>query len=558
MQRSFDDLGTPLADVTFVVLDLETTGGSPTACAITEIGALKFRGGECLGTFQTLVNPGVRIPHEIVYLTGITEAMVGPAPIIEEVLPTFAEFIGDSVIVGHNVRFDLGFLRANLKRLGYRTLTNTFVDTCALARRLVRDEVPNCKLSTLARHFRTVADPCHRALDDARATAEVFHALLERAAGHGVVALDDLIALPKTAAHPQVAKLRWVASLPRSPGVYLFRDGAGRVLYVGRAVDLRRRVRTYFSSDDRRKIGPLLREAQSLDHIVCVNDLEAAVLEVRLIHQHLPRFNRQVKVWSKYRYVKLSTNERFPRLSVVRSVRPGDGAVYLGPLASAGMAKLVIEAIETVVPLRRCTTKITRNTALDRDGSCAAAQLGVATCPCAGAIDEDGYRAIVERAALALTSDANAVLRLLRQRMERLAAEHRFEEAADVRERAATLSRVSLRQSRIDALVISGRVEFEFAHATGGIVVDCGRLVSTWAGDQPPLALPFDGFERTLPLAAEHFDEVACVASWLGLRAAALRIRASDYGLVEPVARPLRFERSGDVSGTRRSVAAVA
>src|SRR5688572_7310285 len=102
---AMDDSATPLVDVTFVVLDLETTGGSAQACAITEVGALKFKGGECLGTFQTLVNPGdgVRLPPEIVYLTGITEAMVAPAPKIESVLPAFTEFIGDAVIVGHNV-----------------------------------------------------------------------------------------------------------------------------------------------------------------------------------------------------------------------------------------------------------------------------------------------------------------------------------------------------------------------------------------------------------------------------------------------------------------------
>lgn len=182
LQRSFDDLGQPLTEVTFVVVDLETTGGSPQDCRITEVGALKLRGGECLGTFQTLVNPGTAIPPQIVYLTGITEAMVAPAPPIDSVLPALAEFIGDAVIVGHNVRFDLGFLRANLRRLGYPALTNPSVDTCSLARRLVRDEVPNCKLSTLARHFRTAANPCHRALDDAKATGEVFHYLLETAA----------------------------------------------------------------------------------------------------------------------------------------------------------------------------------------------------------------------------------------------------------------------------------------------------------------------------------------------------------------------------------------
>ena len=305
-----DDPATPLAEVTFVVLDLETTGGSPASCAITEVGALKYRGGECLGTFSTLVNPGVAIPPDIVYLTGITEAMVAPAPTIESVLPAFVEFIGDAVVVGHNVRFDLGFLRANLARLGYPTLANRVVDTCTLARKLLGDEVTDHKLATLARHLRTAADPCHRALADASATAEVLHHLFERIGTIGVTALDDLLALPLTAGHPQAAKLRWVAPLPRSPGVYLFRDHAGRVLYVGRATDLRRRVRSHFAGRDGRRIGPLLREAQSLEHVACRDDLEAAVVELRLLHEHLPRYNPQVKRWRGYRYLRVSAGRR--------------------------------------------------------------------------------------------------------------------------------------------------------------------------------------------------------------------------------------------------------
>src|SRR3954471_10416662 len=133
VQRSFDDLGTPLIDVTFCVIDLETTGGSAADCAITEIGAVKLRGGECLGTFQTLVNPGQAIPPVITVLTGITEAMVLPAPRIEQVLPSFLEFAGDAVIVGHNIRFDLSFLAAACDRARYRRLANPSVDTCALA-----------------------------------------------------------------------------------------------------------------------------------------------------------------------------------------------------------------------------------------------------------------------------------------------------------------------------------------------------------------------------------------------------------------------------------------
>src|SRR3954453_11168764 len=111
MQRTFDDLGTPLIDVTFCVIDLETTGGSAEDCSITEVGAVKLRAGECLGTFQTLVNPGKAIPPTITVLTGITQAMVLPAPRIDSVLPALLEFVGDAVIVGHNVSFDLRFLR---------------------------------------------------------------------------------------------------------------------------------------------------------------------------------------------------------------------------------------------------------------------------------------------------------------------------------------------------------------------------------------------------------------------------------------------------------------
>jgi DNA polymerase III subunit epsilon len=318
-QLTLDDLGTPLADVTFCVIDLETTGGSPTECGITEVGAVKLRGGECLGTFQTLVNPGRAIPPEITVLTGITHAMVVPAPRIEQVLPALLEFVGEAVIVGHNVRFDVGFLQAALERDERPRLRNRTVDTVALARRLVRDEVPNCKLGTLADRLRLDHKPSHRALDDALATGDLLHLLLERAGGLGVTGLDDLLALPTMAGHAQAAKLRLTDGLPRSPGVYVFRGTRGEVLYVGKATNLRSRVRSYFSGDERRKIGALLRETQRIDHVVHPHPLSAAVHEVRLIHRFTPRYNRQSKDWSKYVYVKLTLDEAFPRLSVVKT-----------------------------------------------------------------------------------------------------------------------------------------------------------------------------------------------------------------------------------------------
>ena len=543
-QRSFDDLGTPLSEVTFVVVDLETTGGSPEACRITEIGAVKLRGGECLGRYQTLVNPGVAIPPEIVYLTGITEAMVGPAPKIEQVLPSFLEFLGDAVLVGHNVRFDLSFLNVALAREGRPRLTNVNLDTCALARRLVREEVRDCRLGTLSRHFRVSHQPTHRALDDALATGELLHCLLERAGTFGVLALDDLLALPRIQGHPQLAKLPLVAGLPRAPGVYLFRDAGGRVLYVGKAVDLRRRVRSYFTGDSRRKIGPLLRELHAVDHVECASELEAAVLEVRLIHELVPRYNRRGKRPLRAAYLKLTLDERFPRLSVVRVARPGDGCLYLGPIASSSAARQIADAIEQAVPIRRCTGRPGR---VLRDAPCTPAQLGVAACPCAGSIGQDEYRAIVERVVRGLTLDPSELLDPLAARMRSLAADGRFEEAADVRDRAGALARAIGRQRRLDALrrsgvlrvAVGGGVEIEL---DGGMLRDIrargpAAALARKAGD----AIPRD-LHPEAPLPRDLADELACVAAWIEQRASRLRLLSCDAGLSSVVPRLPRFE----------------
>lgn len=544
-QRSFDDLGTPLAEVTFCVLDLETTGGDPATCAITEIGAVKVRGGEPLGTFRTFVNPGTTIPRAITVLTGITEAMVERAPPVEAVLPTLLEFVGRSVLVGHNLRFDVAFLdaallRSDRPRLGLRT-----VDTCALARRLVRDEVPNCRLGTLADRFRLPHRPTHRALDDALATADLLHALLERAAAYGVTGLDDLLALPRIGSHPQAAKLRLTASLPRRPGVYLFRNRLGQVLYVGKATDLRSRVRSYFSSDDRRKVGPMLREAAAVDHHPCGSPLEAAVLEARLLHALRPPYNRHGTRWEKAAYVRLDLDEAWPRLVVARSHRARGRSVVLGPLPSSRAARLVVEAIEDVAPLRRCPARLGASLFPTRDAPCAPAQLGVAHCPCAGTIDDAGYRAVVARVARGLTVEPSLLLEPLAARIVALAAAERYEEAAAVRDRAAALSGALRRKRRIDALRAAGTVELALP---GGFVATLERGVLRAC--VPPGTLPgvAGGIGRGLvpepptpppageALPAHAADELLAVASFLDRYADRLRVRSLTGEWASPAA----------------------
>lgn len=567
-QLSLEDVGTPLSQVTFCVIDLETTGGSADSCGITEIGAVKLRGGECLGTFQTLVNPGCAIPPQITVLTGITHSMVMPAPRIEAVLPSLLEFIGDAVIVGHNVRFDLSFVQAALERDQRPRLTNRSVDTVALARRLVRNEVPNCKLGTLAQVLRLDHQPAHRALDDALATGDLLHLLIERAGGLGVTGLDDLLSLPKMAGHASAQKLRLTDSLPRSPGVYLFRNARGDVLYIGKATNLRARVRSYFSGDDRRKVGSLLRETTHIDHIVHPHPLSAAVHEIRLIHEHKPGYNRQLKDWGRYVYVKLTLSETFPRLSIVKAARD-DGALYLGPLSSRSSAQRVVDAIHTTVPLRRCAGRVGKRAL--RDAPCTAAQLGVSMCPCAGGVEPADYELVVERAVRGLTVEPNLLLAPLADRITALAREERFEEAADVRDRANALTGAIKRQRKFDQLRRAGHIHIDLG-PLGGVSLDHGRLQSAWGeGELPNLGVSPTSGDRTMPsdaplaplapLDRELADELGCIASWLDQSAPDLTLDHCDGVLVSALPalpsfsprKGLAVDDSEFVSSLRRS-----
>ena len=566
MQRTFDDMGMPLSDVTFCVIDFETTGGAADTDRITEVGAVKYRGGECLGTFQTLVNPGVPIPPYITMLTGITEAMVFPAPRIESILGTLTHFIGDAVIVAHNARFDMGFLNAALIRDDRDPLDNKVVDTVALARRLVRDEVPDCKLGTLASRLRLPHQPSHRALDDALATADLLHFLLERAAGFGVLGLDDLIGLPRLGTHPQASKLRLTEDLPRSPGVYVFSDVNGRILYVGKATNLRQRVRSYFSTgESRRKVGSMLRVVHRVDHIETPDPITAEILEMRLIQRLLPQYNRAGTSSNKYCYVRLTLDEEWPRLVITKNPATGKSAngLHLGPLPSRTSARLVIEAIESVVPLRRCTVRMGRNYAAPADAPvCSAAQLGVAMCPCSGTADPERYAEIVSFIVDALTVDSAPLFELLTARLTSLALAQRYEEAANVRDRMQALSQALHRQRRCDQLrsagtlvVQRGDVEHEFDHGVLVAVRTADRLFApliTGSGPVLPALAPLldpatPMPNGTGPLTRDLYDEMMCVSRFLEAHAEEIRIiscsgdmASSTPPIPEPGRLPLR------------------
>ncbi|MEV0703101.1 DEDD exonuclease domain-containing protein [Saccharopolyspora sp. NPDC050389] len=450
-QLSFDELATteevPLHEVTFVVVDLETTGGDRNEDAVTEIGAIKVRGGEVLGEFATLVNPERGIPPAVVSITGITEAMVVNAPSFGTVLPAFLEFSRGSVLVAHNAPFDIGFLRANCERLGLRWPKPQVVDTVRLSRRvLTKDETPNHKLGTLARVLNARTVPVHRALDDARATVDVLHSLLERVGPLGVRTLEDLLGhLPDVA--PQQRRKRGLADgLPNSPGVYLFRGPKDEVLYVGTATDLRRRVRQYFTAGERRtRVKEMVLISERVDHVECAHPLEAEVRELRLLAAHQPRYNRRSKFPQRAWWVVL-TDEPFPRLSVVRVPKPD----ALGPFGSRQAAADAVEALQSAVPVRRCTERISAREPSGRP--CALYELERCGAPCAGRQSAAEYEPAVISIRDVIRGRSSDLLEELRSELDRLSTAQRFEDAAVHRDQLAALVRSLDRGQRLAAL----------------------------------------------------------------------------------------------------------
>lgn len=449
-QRSLTDLGRPLADITFTVVDLETTGTSAAQGAkITEIGAVKVRGGEVLGEFQTLVDPGESIPTFISSLTGISDAMVRSAPAISSVLPAFLEFAAGTVLVAHNAPFDIGFLKHEASAQGRDWPGFEVLDTVKVARRVItRDDAPNCKLSSLAHLFHAETTPNHRALADARATVDVLHGLMERVGGLGVQTLEELQAFSAKVSDAQRRKRHLADSLPHAPGVYLFRDARGEVLYVGTSKDLRARVRNYFTaSETRTRIGEMVGLATSVEGIECATALEAEVQELRLIARHRPPYNRRSRNQWRTHFVKL-TCEAWPRLSLVKKVLD-DGATYLGPFTSRSVAEQSMTALHESFPIRQCSGKMAKS---PTGTACVLAELGRCLAPCEGTVAADDYATVVAQVREAVLGDPEEVVSAHRERMGRLSAEERFEEAGTHRDRLATFLRASTRTQRLRGL----------------------------------------------------------------------------------------------------------
>jgi DNA polymerase-3 subunit epsilon len=432
-----------LDEAPYVIFDVETTGSAAgKGGAITEFGAMKLVRGEVVDQFSTLVNPGRPIGPFVMRLTGITDSMVADAPPISEVMPRFEEFVEGCVLVGHNVHFDCSFVTA--ARGGVK-LPNEVLDTLKLARCLVPG-LRRYRLSALVSHFGVRQAPNHRALADAAATTEVFKKLLKLLRSAGMSSVGEAAAVRGGRGRIKPQKQHLANGVPNAPGVYYFVDKHGTILYVGKAKDLRARVRTYFNGGDgRRKVGRLVEEVAEVRVKETESELHALILEAREIKRLLPRFNSAGRDDRASWFIRLDTNEAYPvpeRVSEVSENTSDDGLIHLGPFRSAGVLDTCIEALGRIFPLKRCSG----------DGEvCFYGQMGRCA-PCMGMGEEEYRREVVDEVVALLRGEGGEEhLRALVGERQRLAAALEFEAAARLRDLIAGIERVRLSRAVVSA-----------------------------------------------------------------------------------------------------------
>ncbi len=528
----------PVEEAPYVVFDLETTGTKPGSSRIVEVGAVRMRGFEAVGTFERLVDPGVSVPDTITRITGLQSRDVRGAPRIDRVLPEFLEFAAGAVLVAHNASFDVGFVDAELSRLQGRRLAAPVLDTVMLARRLLQGRLPRMNLGTLAERFDTTVRPCHRALPDAEATAEVLAALLGLAQERGVRTVADAISLAGPARRPVSRRREMARDVPTGPGVYLFRDATGRVLYVGKATDLRARVRSYFTgSAQRRAIEHALSATDRVETRPLGSELEAALVELELISRLRPSANSRNAHPERACYLTLNHADPVPKLSI--TAKPQPGAATLGPLPSRGEAGRAAAALRSAFRLRSCRPALP-----DDETGCLAGVLGTCHAPCRGGDEALTHTGAAGRLREWIETGRDCdELRALRQRMAALAADQRYEDAAAVRDGLDAIDGVRRRAARLrraarcGGVLLAADLDDRFVQAfacAGGRVVARRRLPR--AGDAvleiAPLLLAMDTATggRPVPFGPEEAEAARIVSAAFARPGVALRAISSTGG----------------------------
>jgi DNA polymerase-3 subunit epsilon len=555
-----DRLVRGIADVPFVVVDLETIGGGPTGAGITEIGAVRVVGGRLTDSFVTLVNPGGPIPPFVSNLTGITDAMVAGAPPLDEALPRFLQFLGDGVLVAHDASFDVAHLNAAHRAWAGRPLGLPALCTLRLARRLLPG-LRRRSLDAVAAELGIACFDRHRALPDARITAEILCVFLERAAGRNIVRLDQLLDFQRSAVdgRPFITHVprERLDDVPSTPGVYHLLGSDGRLLYVGKAVRLRDRLASYFTNarGHSSRVLDLIRHTHDLRWFETGSELAASLLEARQIAALRPPYNRQRKHLPRVAFLKLHRRGAWPRLGVTTRL-VADRGVYVGPFRSVEAAERAHAVLARLFRLRTCPGPLAPSPDVS---PCLSGQVGACSAPCAARVDAPAYAGQVDAFLAFLDGDDDDALAQLAERRDRLAGELRFEAAGraqrdlelleQVRQRRRTLAWVVGRQNFVVLLPTLERDAALFYAVLGGRLAVEARVTAI-ADLAALVALVRERFApyQTEPLRREDVDGTTILAAWL-------RDRRPHDGILLPLDGPdAIIERLDELAVTVRDL----
>jgi DNA polymerase III subunit epsilon len=469
----------PIATTEFIAVDTETNGLGGYGCELIELGFVLVGGGELHGRWSSLVRASVPLRRGIGRLTGINQAMLDGAPMLEEVLPALAQALPGRVLVAHNAPFDRRVLRQAFGRAGLEWPEPPTLCTAALARALLPLQRER-RLGALADALGIEVQQAHRALPDAETCARVLCALFPRLCANAATVADAIALLAprrprrsrprrRLAAAQTVRPQLDFSELPRDPGVYVFRDEAGRALYIGKSISIRSRARAHFAPST--APAEWSRHASIVDYRSTHSELGALVLENRLIKQLIPPGNALLaKPDDRLLYIRCRLDIPFPILEV--SPQPAGGhAVTIGPLRGRALARELVEQLDSIFGLRHCGRRLPR-----RDHPSAYGQMGRCLSPCLGDLDPNLYRRRLDEALrLFLGDGGRRLLDHVEGQMRAAAAEQRFERAAWLRRR---LRRLGIILSRLDGVL-------EATHARPRLVLashptDPGRRDAFW------------------------------------------------------------------------------
>ena len=434
----------PIATTEFLVVDTETNGLGGDTCEMTEVGAVLVGGGELHDRWSSLVRCNRPLGRGIQRFTGITQEMMADAPGLEAVLPPLGELLRGRVLVAHNAPFDRRVLRHAFELIGLDWPNPPVLCTAALARKLLPLQRQR-GLGVLADALGIEVRTAHRALADAETCARVLCAMFPRLCANALTVADALAITgrrrkrttgrkrrtPAMTAPPQLD----FAELPSDPGVYLFRDDAGRVLYVGKSVSIRSRARAHFAPSS----GPAdwTVQATVVDYQSTNSELGALVLENRLIKQHRPPGNiRLARRDDRLCYIRCRLDIPFPILEVASDPAPGH-AVTIGPLSGRRLAHELVEQLDSLFGLRHCGRKLVL-----REHPSAYGQMGRCLSPCLGDLDPNLYRRRLDEALRLFVGEVEGRERLLghvRAQMRAASDQQQYERAAWLRRRLRRL-----------------------------------------------------------------------------------------------------------------------